>query len=817
MNHTRRIAIVLIGITGIALPGASFPTALRAAEAGPIDAGLVAAVRNGDRQAIRKRLDEGADVNARDADGNTPLILASLCAGPDCVKLLLERGADPNAANKVGATALIRAATNLESTRQLLDAGADVDVRTADQGNTPLLLAARRFGNSRTVGLLLERGADVQEGNRFGVTPVLAAAASGDVESVTLLLDRGANPSDFPELKGPLDGLASGSRTPLMWAAYHNDLPMMRLLLERGADPNQLIVFGTALSHAAWHGSLDAAELLISRGARVDLKDPFAGFTPLHWAAASESPRSDFVALLLAKGADPNATGGAHIGAFGLTPQTPRMLAERRGRTAIVEALIAAGAKESPPEVRIDAPNRKIPDSLSDAVLIAATEQALAALQTTAAKSREAYLRHISHQDCLSCHQQFLPMAAVGHARDRSVRFDKEAARAQVDLFDQVTHPFFQAEFMAQAVFHPDPAYGIGYELLGLGAENVPPTGRTDADIHQLVTVQAADGRWFNNLPRPPMQSSDVGATALAVQAIQRYGWPGRRQEFAASVARARQWLWQVEPETTDDAVFQLLGLHWGGEPPAKLARLAEALAQQQRPDGGWGQLPTLKSDAYATGQVLYTLAKAAEQPKNSADWQRGVKFLLKTQADDGTWRVARRAFPFQPTMNSGFPHRRDSWISATATSWAVMALSQALPAGTASDSPIAAKQTSPDQSPAQGKKVDFSQQVKPLLERSCVGCHSGEKAAGLLRVDLREALLKGGESGTAAVVPGRSVQSLLMEYISASSEAEMPPKAARDRFPSLSQAEVTLLRQWIDEGAEWPAGVVLAEPKSKE
>ena len=45
-------------------------------------------------------------------------------------------------------------------------------------------------------------------------------------------------------------------------------------------------------------------------------------------------------------------------------------------------------------------------------------------------------------------------------------------------------------------------------------------------------------------------------------------------------------------------------------------------------------------------------------------------------QLADGTWHVRRRAFPFQPTMNSGFPHGRDSWISAAATSWAVLALS---------------------------------------------------------------------------------------------------------------------------------------------
>ena len=55
---------------------------------------------------------------------------------------------------------------------------------------------------------------------------------------------------------------------------------------------------------------------------------------------------------------------------------------------------------------------------------------------------------------------------------------------------------------------------------------------------------------------------------------------------------------------------------------------------------------------------------------------ERGLRFLLATQLEDGTWHVRRRAFPFQPTMNSGFPHGRDSWISAAATSWAVLALS---------------------------------------------------------------------------------------------------------------------------------------------
>jgi hypothetical protein len=69
-------------------------------------------------------------------------------------------------------------------------------------------------------------------------------------------------------------------------------------------------------------------------------------------------------------------------------------------------------------------------------------------------------------------------------------------------------------------------------------------------------------------------------------------------------------------------------------------------------------------------------LRVAAGSPLSNPAIQRAVRFLLDTQLEDGTWYVRRRAFPFQPTMNSGFPHGRDSWISAAASSWAVMALS---------------------------------------------------------------------------------------------------------------------------------------------
>jgi hypothetical protein len=406
-------------------------------------------------------------------------------------------------------------------------------------------------------------------------------------------------------------------------------------------------------------------------------------------------------------------------------------------------------------------------------------------------------------------------MAAVGHARKRSIRFDQDAARKQIDLLVNLKDQYFQREFVVQTLFHPDPAHTFGYQFLGFVAEGVPPSAMTDGQVHHLVTIQALDGRWMNNLPRPPMMSNDITPTALAIQAIKSYGWPGRKEEFAASIERARRWLWTVDAETNEETIFQLLGLHWAGEPAEKLTCLTRSLLKKQRKDGGWAQLPTLESDAYATGQALYTLAQLVEDSRTDPAWQRGLRFLLERQEDDGTWHVARRAFPFQPTMNSGFPHHRDSWISAAATSWAVLALTQAAPAGAASGKPALARPALPVRTPRTEQEIDFARQIKPLLERSCVACHSGAKPRGLFRIDARDTLLNGGASGEAAIVPGHSEKSPLIEYVSGNvPDSEMPPRAQRKRFPALRTADVALLRAWIDQGAKWPRDLSLSAPK---
>lgn len=634
---------------------------------------FVAILRRGDPTEIRQALDHGAPLEGRDAEGNTPLILASGYAGAPAVKALLDQGAIVNATNGAGATALIRGATRPELVRLLLDRGAQADLRS-HVGNSALIIAARGANSHGTVQLLLEHGASATASNRFGATALMAAVAGRDEASVRLLLQHGAKPNTTPTADPP-GFIIGGGRTPLMWAAYRGDLVLLRDLFAAGADPNLFTGIGTPLSQAAWNDHVEATRLLLEHGAKPNTLGIGDGYAALHWAASTEHANPRLVQLLLAHGADPNLGGGEPVDAFRGTPQTPLMLARRRGNTSVVDALIAGGATQATPDrVRtLDAAPRAVPAELTPEVLRAAAQEAAPPLLATGLESKRAFLRHASHQDCTSCHQQHLPLAALSSARKLQARVDPADYASLVHLVQE--GDLKDPELDWQPVFHPEPALSKGYEILGYALAGLPADARTDAWVNQLAAIQDRDGSWPINLPRPPIQTTDLGGTALAVHALQRYPLPGRAEEFAERVRRARRWLWKARPDENDSRIYQLLGLAWAGEPAGNLQPLAEALIATQRADGGWAQLPGLDSDAFATGQAVYALRVGAGRAISDPAVQRGLRFLLRTQLPDGTWHVRRRAFPFQPTMDSGFPHGRDSWISAAATSWAVLAL----------------------------------------------------------------------------------------------------------------------------------------------
>jgi mono/diheme cytochrome c family protein len=102
--------------------------------------------------------------------------------------------------------------------------------------------------------------------------------------------------------------------------------------------------------------------------------------------------------------------------------------------------------------------------------------------------------------------------------------------------------------------------------------------------------------------------------------------------------------------------------------------------------------------------------------------------------------------------------------------------------------------------------KVDFVKDIQPILQQTCVKCHGPEKQKGKLRLDSKEATLKGGKDGP-AFIAGDAEKSEMYRRITL-------PKGNDDIMPNegdpLTKAQTDLIRDWINQGATWPDGVII-------
>lgn len=639
--------------------GANWPDSLaNEAELPPLNPKAVAmvdALHAGDLQRFMQFVAEDPKLlNARGPEGSTPFMYAVLYTGVSTLEPLLKQGADVNRRNDANATALMWASADLEKTRLLVAHGADVNARSSDM-RTPLMIAARRPGNTAGVKFLLQHGANLNPNAHPGAesSPLIEAATAGDAESVELLLEYGA------EVK-------AAGEVALEMAYNMRCSKCAALLIAKGLTKED---YSLALVNSAALGDLNCVRQMLDHGADVKFVDPL-GRTALMYAAASDLLPLDVIKLLVEHGADINARDAHKLsGDSGLTVLD---IARRHGETPVVEWLVKAGAKGT-------APNSSVLNARRQNTIQGAIQASLPLIQRADAN-------FVPKAACVSCHNNSFAAMAVGAARKSGFQVDETTSAQQVKanivglekLRDYLHQGFFTP---VEDVFGP---FLVSYILIGLDAEHYKPDLNTDTVAMYLKSRQSPDGQWQYPIAdtRPPICSEYIGQTALSMRALQLYAPKMDKAAYDQAIQRAASWIAKTQATNNDDRSFRLLGLAWADKDKEATRKAMRELLDKQRPDGGWSDLESTESTAFATGKSLYAL-QIAGLPAHDAAYQRAVKFLLNTQLEDGSWYVKTRAMAFQPYFDAGFPHGFDQWMSAAGTSWATIALSQASQART--------------------------------------------------------------------------------------------------------------------------------------
>ncbi|KAF2773691.1 ankyrin [Teratosphaeria nubilosa] len=287
----------------------------------PLPGPLTGAILHQDLEAARLLLLYGASANAADGSGRTPLYAATATT-LDAAHLLLKHGADPNISSEPHAeTPLAASLSNSKwSFAQLyLQHGADANALMRNN-ETAFTQAINKGMPSAILELLLLYDAKPDGKNGKGETPLFKAINAERLDVVTLLLDSGADPN----LPGPKI---------MLWPAVHRP-PILQVLLERGADLRRA---PGVLELATSINSRKAIDLLLKHDADPNAKKDGI-YTPL--CSAIRDDHEDLVALLLAKGADPNLTALA----------CPTFECVTYHRSHILPRILAAGANPHEPK-----------------------------------------------------------------------------------------------------------------------------------------------------------------------------------------------------------------------------------------------------------------------------------------------------------------------------------------------------------------------------------------------------------------------------------------------------------------------------------
>jgi hypothetical protein len=285
---------------------------------------------------------------------------------------------------------------------------------------------------------------------------------------------------------------------------------------------------------------------------------------------------------------------------------------------------------------------------------------------------------HIDQKTCFACHNQALPMLALTTARERGFEVSEEDRQKQAEFITTFLGKnrdnFLKGRGTGGQV---DTA---GYALWTLEMSGWKPDQTTAAVAEYLLQYNKDLDHWKTTSNRPPSEASVFTTTYVAIRGLKSYGTTEQKERVEKRFQEVRDWLLKATPKETEDRVFRLWAMRLAGVDEKELQSAIKELMQAQRKDGGWSQLDSLESDAYATGSALVALHQAGGVATGDEPYRNGMAFLLQTQLEDGSWLVKSRSRPFQPYYESGFPHEKNQFISIAASGWATTALALACP-----------------------------------------------------------------------------------------------------------------------------------------